>query len=182
MAAIKPRIAKKKPTVAIHAQTRPSRGRPGKRHWIIFPLGAMVIVCMSLIVLKSYALIRLPLPSLYDTLWFPPFPALLVTIFGIAYIYKISQRKPVGKTANIIASVLLAIFGIFIIIIGVIIAGKGHICSGFFEMSSDCSEVGALMLYTFFGNPYSLVLISSLALAGSAALFVVPGKSNANKS
>lgn len=167
MATIKPGHVKKK-SVARHA-------------WIILPLGAMVVVCMGLVVLKPYALANFLSPSLYDAFWFPPFPALLVALFGIMYIYKTLQKKFINHIARVIACLLLAIFGVFIIIIGVAILSKGHQCNGLFALAADCPEVNARVLYAVFGNPYSLVVISGLALAGGGALLAAPDRPHINK-
>jgi hypothetical protein len=153
-------------------QDKTLKGRFTKSDWVIFPLGLVVIICLSLVVMKAYALTYILTPSFYNAFWFPPFPSLLIALFGIVYIYKTVRRKLVGGIAKAIAYIILAVSAIFIFQVAMIIGGKGELCTNLYGVLTDCSEAHALTLYVFFANPYSLALISSIAVAGGIVLLV----------
>jgi hypothetical protein len=164
-------VAKKK-ALSTRRLSADSKNAFRKSDWILIPLGLIVATCLTIVVMKSYVLTYLLTPQFYDAFWFPPFPSLLIAIFGILYIYKTLQRKPIGKLAELIAYTLLLVFVIFIIQVVMILAGKGQVCSGLFGVPTECSEVNAMMLSIFFANPYSLTLLSSLAILGIASLLL----------
>lgn len=164
-------IAKKK-TSSTGRSTTGSKNAFKKSDWILIPLGLIVATCLTIVAMKGYVLTYLLTPQFYDAFWFPPFPSLLIAIFGIIYIYKTLQRKPIGKIAEMTAYTLLLVFVIFIIQLGLIVTGKGQICSGLFGVPTECSQVNAMMLGVFFANPYSLTLLSSLAILGVTSLLV----------
>jgi hypothetical protein len=164
---------KKKPTaVRGHLKNGPSKLTFKKSDWTIIPIAIMVITCLCLVTLKAYALTYILSPSFYTALWFPPLPALFVAVFGVGYIYKTLQGKPIGRLARVIAGTLLAVFVIFMVIMGAIVGGKGHLCSVFSGVPTDCSLMSVGLLYTLFANPVSLTLLSGLAVVGVAALLI----------
>lgn len=167
----KPGITKHKASSA-HRQSKVSKNAFRKSDWILVPLGLIVATCITIVIMKAYVLTYLLTPQFYDVFWFPPVPSLLIAIFGVIYIFKTLKRQSIGKVAQIAAYTLFIIFLIFIIQVALIIGGKGQLCSGLFGIPRDCAEANAMMLSVFFANPYSLTLLSSLAILGTASLFI----------
>ncbi|MDN5274352.1 MAG: hypothetical protein JWP06_253 [Candidatus Saccharibacteria bacterium] len=178
-ASMKPTIAKETKPVTQSgrlkvSQGKASRDRLRKSDWIVLPLGLMIAVCLCLVVLKAYALTYILTPSFHDLFWFPPFPSFFVALFGGMYIYKTLRRRFIGRVAKIVAYILLSVFVVFIFQIAMIVGGRGQICSGIYGVLIDCSESHASTLSALFANPYSLIVVSGIAIIGGIALLVKP--------
>ena len=165
----KPGITKRKAS-SIHRPNKVSKNAFRKSDWILIPLGLIVVTCITIVIMKAYVLTYLVTPQFYDVFWFPPVPSLLIAIFGVIYIFKTLKRQSIGSVAQIAAYTLFVVFLVFIIQVALIIGGKGQVCSGLFGIPRDCAEVNAMMLSVFFANPYSLTLLSSLAILGTTSL------------
>lgn len=162
-----------KSTTAKKKQAIPSGAAFRKSDWIIIPAGLMVITCLAIVILKAYALTHILTPQYYDVFWYPPVPSLLVAVFGVMYLYKVLHRQFIHKTAEAIAYLLIVIFAVFAFQIATIVAGKGHACTGWSGVI-DCTQINASTLYIVFANPYSLTLLSVLAIAGGISLLLKP--------
>jgi hypothetical protein len=136
------------------------------RDWPLIPLGLMVITCLYIFLVNIQTLLYLFSPSFYGAFWFPALPSLLIALFGVLYIYKTLTRKRITKSAKAISYILLIIFFTFLLFVATIPGGKGHICTGLFGVQTDCSSTNALTLYILFANPYSLMLLSTIAIVG----------------
>ncbi len=143
-----------------------------KDNWLVIPTILLVLVCLYFFITGSYILAYLFTPSFYGVLWYPAVPSLLIALFGMGYIYKTLTGRSVGKLANVILRVLLVVFVLFLFFAVMIPGGKGYTCTGLFGVQTDCSQTNAFMLEVYFGNPFSLMLLSALAVTGNVALLV----------
>lgn len=134
--------------------------------YLVFPVGALVLVSLYIFAVDFGSFSILFTPSFLGIIAYPAFPAFLIALFGLGYIYKIMKRESIGKLPKMMASILLVIFAFFIIAMASIIGGKGNLCSG----GQGCVDSSTFMASIVFANPITLMLLSALAITGGIGL------------
>ncbi|WP_327402345.1 hypothetical protein OG194_20900 [Streptomyces sp. NBC_01288] len=154
---------KKKKSIAssnqppIVAETPSDTGFSPDRWLLIFPVGAMVVICLYIFIMSADYLLHIAPPFL-DAFLIPPFPALLIALLGLGYIYNTLKGRPIRKLSRIIVRILLIVFLAFLPFAATSAWG------------GNGPDANPFLAYALFGNPFTLAILSILAIAGGVGL------------
>lgn len=134
-----------------------------KHDWILIPFIGLMGFCFWLF-WNRFSVFAFLNPFFFLS---EGFMAFLLLVFGGLFI-----RSFVKRSVPAIAQKIAYIFSIIFLITALaILAGKGQSCTGFFGVSTECSETRTITAYFFLLNPYSIILWNILAFIGIASLW-----------